>query len=89
LIQIELLISTASPKQAEILVQALSLEVEEAGWDRLETNAKMTGEGCVIGIRAADLAALRAALNSYLRWAVLVLRLLQVVENGDIKSSER
>jgi tRNA threonylcarbamoyladenosine modification (KEOPS) complex Pcc1 subunit len=89
LIQIELLISTASPRQAEILVQSLSLEVEEAGWDRLETNAKKSGNECVIDIRATDLAALRAALNSYLRWTTLVLGLLQVVEKGAAKSNHR
>ena len=57
---------------ADALLQALS---PEAGREvpRARTKFSLDGQNVVIDVEADDAGALRAALNSYLRWAALAL----------------
>ncbi len=56
----------------------------EAGREipRTQVNIKREGDEVKIEILASDLHALRAALNSYLRWINLGYEIIEVVKNG-------
>ncbi|NPA75188.1 MAG: hypothetical protein GXO25_03795 [Euryarchaeota archaeon] len=64
----------------ERLHRALSVEGER---EIPRTQITMSiNEGFEIKIRASDLHALRAALNSYMRWLSLALDIEEVIDNG-------
>ncbi len=67
--------------QSEVVLGAISPEV---GREIPRTRVRISSESgrVVLDIEAADLAALRAALNSYLRW-------IKVAEDVSITTGER
>lgn len=68
----------ASVDVAQILEGSLLPEVRTPTSERSRVEVEAKGDGLVIRVEASDTAALRAALNSYLRW---VAAILDVVEN--------
>ncbi|HIH01868.1 TPA: hypothetical protein HA259_07350 [Thermoplasmata archaeon] len=58
---------TLRTPHAEVVSRALSPELTEK-IPRTKVEVTSTGDEVVIGIEAEDLTALRAALNSYIRW---------------------
>ncbi|MCK4477980.1 hypothetical protein KAU88_05590 [Candidatus Bathyarchaeota archaeon] len=61
----------ASKKQLEILLNALMPETKKPATSRSKVSIKGEGKKLIIRIEAKDTSALRATLNSYLRWAAL------------------
>ncbi|MCW3985663.1 MAG: KEOPS complex subunit Pcc1 [Candidatus Bathyarchaeota archaeon] len=61
-----------SKKQLEILLNALMPETKKPATSRSKVSIEGEGKKLIIRIEAKDTSALRATLNSYLRWAALV-----------------
>ena len=57
-----------SQKTAEILFAALTPETRSGPSDRATTRVSLRGSVLIIEVEAADITALRAAMNSYIAW---------------------
>lgn len=64
---------------ANILLLSLQPEVERPSSVRSSVSIKAMGRILNLRIRASDISALRAALNSYLHWADAILDVLERV----------
>lgn len=62
---------------ADILLGALQPEAERPSSARSRVSMEAGGRWLTILISASDIAALRAALNSYLRWTAAVLDVVE------------
>ena len=69
----------ASPEIVRVLQGALQPEAEKPSSDR--SAIEISGEACALRMRlsASDVSAMRAALNSYLRWAEAVISAVETV----------
>lgn len=65
-------------KQAEIVLKALEPEVDSSPSKRSRVELNLTGKVLDINITASDATSLRASVNSYLRWIMLSLDVLNV-----------
>jgi KEOPS complex subunit Pcc1 len=70
-----------SEKQLAALVSALSPEVSRQVGTRSKVMLKTDANFLVLKVEAEDTVALRAALNSYLRWINSTVNVLQTVED--------
>jgi len=61
-----------SEKFVETLLKALLPETKKPATSRSKVNIRSEGKKLIIKVEAKDTSALRATLNSYLRWAALV-----------------
>jgi KEOPS complex subunit Pcc1 len=59
----------SSEELVEILLKALLPEAQKPATSRSKVNIKSEGKKLMIRVEAKDTSALRATLNSYLRWA--------------------
>lgn len=64
----EIVLRLDSKKRAEAIYQALKPETHCSTGERSKVRMKLTKRDLQITVCAKDLNALRAALNSYLRW---------------------
>lgn len=62
-----------------ILFGALQPEAERPSSPRSEVSIEVSGGSLRVRVRADDISALRAALNSYLRWAGAILDVVDTV----------
>jgi tRNA threonylcarbamoyladenosine modification (KEOPS) complex Pcc1 subunit len=69
----------APEESVNILLRALQPEAERPSSDRSSVSMEAEGRHLNLRIRASDISALRAALNSYLRWADAILDVLERV----------
>jgi len=69
----------ATEKLVNILGGALIPEAERPSSARSSVTMEIEGQMLIIQVRASDIAALRAALNSYLRWAGAVIDVVERV----------
>lgn len=74
----EILIRT-SMDLAQILEESLLPEVNSPASERSWVEVEAEGEELFICIGASDVAALRAAFNSYLRWVAAILDVVETV----------
>jgi len=66
-----------------IVAEAIRPELEKSPSDRTEVKLTIESEGkIVLHISGLDTSALRAALNSYLRWISAITKTLNVLENS-------
>lgn len=72
----------ASKKRLNALVNALTPEVNKQIATRSKVTLKTEGTLLVLDVEAQDTVALRAALNSYLRWINSTVNVLEAVENA-------
>jgi len=70
-----------SGKQQTALLQALTPEVNRQIGVRSKVTLKVEGQVLILKVEAEDTVALRAALNSYLRWINSTLNVLEMVTN--------
>ena len=71
-----------SPRIGHIIAEAIRPELEESLSDRSNVKLTVESEGKIIlHISAVDTSALRAALNSYLRWISAITKTLNVFED--------
>jgi len=64
----------------ESILDALSPEVESPSSERSSTDVRRGVDGIAISIEASDTTAMRAAVNSYLRWVQGILDMLSKIE---------
>lgn len=69
-------IELENEQEARVLFDALFPETQSVPSDRAETNVSVDGHLLRIEIRASDLTALRAAMNSFLAWVSACKRTL-------------
>jgi tRNA threonylcarbamoyladenosine modification (KEOPS) complex Pcc1 subunit len=68
------------PEEAvEAVLNALSPEVESPSSERSSTDVRRGVDGIVISTEASDTTAMRAAVNSYLRWVQGILDMLSKI----------
>lgn len=65
-------------KQAEIVMKALEPEIDSSPSERSTLELNLTGKVLDVNIRALDATSLRASVNSYLRWIILSLDVLNM-----------
>lgn len=69
-----------SKKSLEIVYKALMPETAKPATTRSKAHLKVEGLFLVLAVEAEDTVALRAALNSYLRWISAVYNVLSVLD---------
>jgi len=78
----EIEIDFSIPRIGRIIVEAIRPELEESLSDRSNVKLTVESEGkIVLHITAIDTSALRATLNSYLRWISGIVKTLNVFED--------
>jgi KEOPS complex subunit Pcc1 len=65
-------------KQAEIVMKALEPEIDSSPSERSTVELNLIGKVLDVNIRALDATSLRASVNSYLRWIILSLDILNM-----------
>ena len=68
-----------SKATAEILLEALKPETKSGPSDRATTHVSLKDTVLVIEVRAADITALRAAMNSYIAWVSACIKSIEQV----------
>jgi KEOPS complex subunit Pcc1 len=82
----EIILHFPSEKRLEIVLKALKPETEMHRSTR-RSKVKVTGEqsNLILSFEANDTSALRASINSYLRWIMLINDSFMVIEELDKK----
>lgn len=65
-------------RQAEIVMKALEPELNSSPSERATVELNLTGKVLDVNIQASDSTSLRASVNSYIRWIMLSLDVLDV-----------
>lgn len=74
-------IELPSEKMVKTLFKALLPETEKPSTSRSKISIEGESKKLILQIEAKDTSALRAALNSYLRWVSLVRNIYKAVED--------
>lgn len=69
----------SSEKQLKVVLEALKPETKTSSTRRSKVQMKGEGNSLTLNFRARDTSALRAAVNSYLRWILLTKNVLEFV----------
>lgn len=65
-------------RQAHILYKSLEPEISYNPNDRSKTTMRLDDNKIIITINARDVTALRASINSYIRWIKLSVEILKI-----------
>ncbi|MCW3977671.1 MAG: KEOPS complex subunit Pcc1 [Candidatus Bathyarchaeota archaeon] len=71
----------ASEKKLKVMLEALKPETKTPSTRRSKVQMKSEANSLTLNFRARDTSALRAAINSYLRWILLTKTVIESV-NG-------
>ncbi len=74
-----------SEKRSDVLQQALLPETRKPITSRSRVSIRDEGKSIAIHIEARDTSALRATINSYLRWVGIANRTYEVISNFERK----
>lgn len=66
---------------AEVCCRSIGIEAESEALSRSKVDLKYDGDYLKLDITARDLGAMRAALNTYLRWIIMCHDLLRIKNN--------
>ena len=69
----------SSEKQLKVVLEALKPETRTPPTRRSKVQMKGKGNSLTLNFKARDTSALRAAINSYLRWILLTKTILESV----------
>ena len=69
----------SSGKQLKVVLDALKPETRTPATRRSEVQMKSEGNSLTLNFKASDTSALRAAINSYLRWILLTTTIVESV----------
>ncbi|MDH5418727.1 MAG: KEOPS complex subunit Pcc1 [Candidatus Bathyarchaeota archaeon] len=69
----------SSEKQLKVVLEALKPETTSPSTRRSKVQMKGEGNSLTLNFKARDTSALRAAVNSYLRWILLTKTVLESV----------
>lgn len=77
------LIINIKKKKASIILKSLIPEIKNPPTNRSKINLLIRDKKLLMNIKAKDMNALRAALNSYLRWINMIIETLGVIEKNE------
>lgn len=77
-----------SKKLLRTMLDALTPETKRPATSRARVSIEGGGKTLTIRIRAKDTSALRATLNSYLRWVALIKETIEALTNLEEKKRE-
>jgi tRNA threonylcarbamoyladenosine modification (KEOPS) complex Pcc1 subunit len=69
----------SSGKQLKVVLDALKPETRTPATRRSKVQMKSEGNSLTLNFKASDTSALRAAINSYLRWILLTTTIVESV----------
>ncbi len=72
----------SSEQQLTALIDALAPEIHKQISTRSKVDIVQDGQLLVLNVEAQDTVALRAALNSYLRWINSTISVLQIIDKA-------
>ena len=72
-------LNLSSERQVKIVLEALNPETRSPSTNRSKVQMKGEGNSLTLNFEARDTSALRAAMNSYLRWILLTKTMLESV----------
>ncbi|MGQ9530354.1 MAG: KEOPS complex subunit Pcc1 [Candidatus Bathycorpusculaceae bacterium] len=72
-----------SKKHLETFVKALEPEVKKPATTRSRANVEKENASLILKVEARDTVALRATLNTYLRWVNSMANVLEVLKNDE------
>ena len=72
-------LSFSSEDQLKVVLEALKPETTAPSTRRSKVQMKVEGDSLTLNFEARDTSALRAAINSYLRWILLAKTVLESV----------
>lgn len=75
-VEIQLEIEFETPKDAEIILEAMKPEITSAPSSRTRSNICIHGKKLTLEVKASDSTSLRASINSYLRWIMLSAKII-------------
>ncbi|MHA1583004.1 MAG: KEOPS complex subunit Pcc1 [Candidatus Baldrarchaeia archaeon] len=75
-------------KHAQIAFQAILQETTRMTGSRSQSSLTVENKRLVLDIESKDLTSLRATLNSYLKWFLIIKNILQIVELERIEEEE-
>ncbi|MEM1574423.1 MAG: KEOPS complex subunit Pcc1 [Nitrososphaerota archaeon] len=70
-------------KEASIILKSLLPEIMNPATNRSKINLLIRNGELLMDIEAKDMTALRAALNSYIRWINMIIETLGVIEENE------
>lgn len=85
----EISIDLGSKKRAMAIHEALKPETKYSAGPRSKVGIRSVGRNLIVTMHARDVVALRAAMNSYLRWIASSVDLTQIVDQARPKHLER
>ncbi len=77
------IIFNISEKEASIILNSLLPEIRNPATNRSKINLLIRNGELLMDIEAKDMTALRAALNSYLRWINMIIETLGVIRKNE------
>lgn len=77
-VKTELEIEFGNPWEAHVVLKSLEVEIDSSPGERSSTCFKRVNNTLKMEIEAADATSQRAALNSYLRWIILAVEILNL-----------
>jgi len=72
-------------KHAQIAFQTILQETTRMSGSRSQSSLTIENKKLVLDIESKDLTSLRATLNSYLKWFLIIKNILQIVESERIE----
>lgn len=78
MVDMEFQIEFEDLRQAEIVMKALEPELDSSPSERATVKLNLTDKVLGVNIQASDSTSLRASVNSYLRWIMLSLDVLNI-----------
>jgi tRNA threonylcarbamoyladenosine modification (KEOPS) complex Pcc1 subunit len=81
--QAAICLNFSSEKQLKVVLEALKPETRTRPTHRSKVQIMSEGNSLTLSFEAKDTSALRAAINSYLRFTSLVSAVLRLIENAE------
>jgi tRNA threonylcarbamoyladenosine modification (KEOPS) complex Pcc1 subunit len=81
--QASITIQMDSPEAAKVIYSALEPETHSAPSERATTCISVRNSELIIEVRANDLTAIRAAMNSFLAWASSCMKTIDITRNQE------
>ncbi|MEM2083329.1 MAG: KEOPS complex subunit Pcc1 [Nitrososphaerota archaeon] len=77
------IIFNISEKEASIILKSLLPEIKNPATNRSKIDLLIRDGKLLMNVEAKDMTALRAALNSYVRWINMIIETLGVIEENE------
>jgi len=76
-------------KHAQIAFQVILQETTRMTGSRSQSSLTVENKKLVLNIQSKDLTSLRATLNSYLKWFLIIKNILQIVKSEKLRRKDK